>query len=292
MSTIAIRGIEALAAERNADDRVNYMQEQNFGVPAHFKNEADGEFSYLKGLLAEISAKTSVSEIPDMIARLRVLHAEYEADIPNPKRDLHFIDFMPKWTRPEMQAWSIKFAAKSFRVPIRQCQSYSARLNDVRRHSSLLGTGVRSNTFTAVDFRSNCISGEKVASERNCLPERLVPSVLDEVCDEDEQACLDAEKAEDILLATGGEAPADPTGISPVGLGVKVVNGWNCSYRTAQPEKAQPNVFSKKQNAMRATYAKHGIKLKQARSEKPVDERLAAQSSWKANSKKRRTTAS
>ena len=175
-----------------------------------------------------------LTEVPQLVDEWRKLDAAYTADKPNPRREAFFIDYTPELSRAEMQNWSIQFKAKSFKEGIMTSNSFLGRLNDKRR-KRLLIDGV----YTAVDFKTTMISGQKADGMHTCLPE-LADAEEAKAADAAEEDGIDKDEltAEAAEVFGAGEALADVTAASVAALPSKVTeHGWKVSYRTSEPEK-------------------------------------------------------
>ena len=177
ISTMCFRGVETLCEKSGYDDCV-YEVADNFGIPSHFKNRADGLQAHLRGLLEEV-AKKKISTIQEFVLESRSLYNEYAMD-PRKKGRMpaYFHDYFPDQKRSDfVDQYCVQFTPKSFIEKIMVCQSYTGRLNDKRKRKNptfINPDGV----FTAIDFKSNMLhDGSKVPKDHTMCPHLFVPKV-------------------------------------------------------------------------------------------------------------------
>jgi hypothetical protein len=295
LSTVASRApellLEAHGLERTREEKNLYTSDQAFGMPAHFKNSVDGDFSYVRSLVDEAARKKPIYTIEDLVQRCRTIDAENIEMRGHAAHDYFFIDYFPKWSKDEMLKWTRRFTPASFKVGIRTSQAFQSKTNDCRRSSQFFGTGARSNTLTALDFRATMLHDNRVSGDYKCLPEVSVSSALDPECEivdgaEDFQALLTAEAAE--LFA--GEPDAQPellAGNARASMGEKIVNGWMTSYRTSHPEKMEPTAWAQRFLRQKKKFTEARVPLLAA-AMKTCDVRLADKARWAAGKKQRR----
>jgi hypothetical protein len=284
ISTISVKGLERLIEIAPVARQNNFELEDSFGVPKHFKNECDGEFNHLRRMLKELSAKTTVSDIPQVVNLWRDLDAEYAAKKKNPKRTASFIDWVPTWSRKEMEEYSVQFKPASFTEGIMTSHSFLARLND-KRKTVLRGAGENNNKFTGIDFKAVMVGNGKADALRTCRPVELTEKA--EVAADAgaaaaaEAAELEVEFAEIFAEGAGGE------GNGQCLLASKEINGWQISYRLTEPEKKPASFFETNQHRMAARFIQAGVPMVTPRSSKPLNEKLDADRKWKSTKQQR-----
>jgi hypothetical protein len=99
LSTLGIRGLEALIKNSHWQGHHNFNVCANYGVPAHLKNECDTFFAYWRRLLGEVAKEYEVSTIPEMIGRVQALDDEYRQRPDNTTIPCTFVDYFPTRAR-------------------------------------------------------------------------------------------------------------------------------------------------------------------------------------------------
>jgi hypothetical protein len=296
LATISSIGCERLLLAhgpiRTRKEKTLYTVDLPFGVPAHFKNNVDGDFSYVRSLVAEAARDKPVLTIADVVESCRRLDAENISRRGLGARDYVFIEYFPPWSKDSMIKWSRKFTPQSFKVGIRSCQAFQAKTNDCRRVGTLFGTGVRANTLTAIDFRSSMLHDNKVGSEYKCLPEVVPPTDLDPECEMiDAPEVVEEHLKAEVYELFDGAAPGDLAANMRAQMGEKIIDGWHTSYRTSHPEDMHPASWSKRLLAQKNKFQAARVPLLAA-SIKTNEQRLADQKKWAASKSSRLKAAS
>ena len=170
-----------------------------------------------------------------------------------------------------MREWCLMYDKKSYREPINTCQAWSVRLNDKRRRPAPLWTNA-DGVCTGLHFSATMLrDGRRAPKERTVLPV-VVP--MAEAPPPEEVEAVDIEALQSDFVTAFNELGSDE-----IGIGMKFVLGWACSYRSAQPEK-------RSFQAWRARWAKarkswQGIPLQAPRHRRPQEEQLAQQKLWR-----------
>ena len=287
ISTMAVNGISYLC-QKSRHTAHQHTVDLNFGIPSHFKNQCDGAQAQARGILDEVAKKETVSTVPAFIEASRRLYEEYVGDKTRaPRMAATWHDFFPTTERKDfVHDFCKQFKSPSFKEQVSVCQSWSCKLNDVRRRATPLYENER-KVLTALDFKASMLrDGSRVPSDRCCHPE-LLPAVVDGA----EAAAVDgeADEAEDVAqLGAEFEGVFGQEGDAEIALGKTLHLGWQCSYRASEPEKKQFSAWRKRFSKMRKKWEGSGLRLTKPRSKRPISEQLAIQQGWKQNRKARK----
>ena len=274
ISTVATRTLAKLCAEGSAEVRCPAV-DIVFGIPAHFKNMCDGAQSHVRRGLAEIAKRELVSDIPQFIEKSAELWQTYQADPRRPSRlSATWVDFFPTVHKSNfVEQFCIQFHRSAFTEQISVCQCWTLRLNDQRRRGNPLYVD-KKNVMTGVKFYASMLrDGRRVASERICIPKVEPPCEQPEL--EDMQKLEQRSEAEEFA---SGFAEA---GSEEIGIAVKEVLGWSCSYRSAQPEKQSFAHWRARWTKARQSWI--SVPLEAPRHRRPQEEQRKRQEEWRQN---------
>ena len=257
----------------------NHSCELNFGVPAHFKNACDGAQSHLRQVLAEVTKTKTISDISAMVKECETVYNEYAAD---PKRvdrlPAVFHDFVVDEDRTSFcRDWTLSFTEGSFPEPISISQSWSCRLNDLRRkHNPTFMDGFR--TLTALRFSANMIRTTfRCPADRSCLP-RVRPEPVEDPPDAEDEIAAEIE----VDPGLGGDA-----GNALIAMATTSRKGWTISYRKAEPEKRSFQSWRVRWSKARARFAHHAIALQPPKARPSIADQTRKQADWKLRRRKR-----
>ena len=123
----------------------------------------------------------------------------------------------------------MQFDRKGFTEPIGVCQAYQMKLNDIRRRSNPLLQN-HFKMLAAIDFKCNMLKdGRRAPAHRICFPTVVAAAEAPEP--PEAEGALDPEASAYFAAAFGCN------GSDEILMATKMCLGWQCSYRTKEPEK-------------------------------------------------------
>lgn len=252
-----------------------------FGVPAHFKNLADGKQAHLRQCLKEAASAVLISDLSQFIAETRKIWQQHSAISGKPVPN--FVDWFPTKSKHDFMTQDMfEFHANSFREAIGVCQCFAACISDVRRvpRPTFQDSGGK---LTAVKFKSSMLPrNERVTAERQCQP--VAVKIVVEV---DEEAALGPE---DAAAAAAEDAVAlvafADQGSEAIGLSSRQTLGWMTSYRSNEPEKRSFASWRSRWSKARARFS--DLPLEAARLRRSQEAQLEIQEEWRQRRKRKK----
>ena len=279
LATMICNGIEQLCTKSGL--RYNFEVGINYGVPAHFKNACDGAQAHAKAALSEMSKKEVISSLEEYVERAQRLYADFQ-DRPGAttRMPARFHLFWPREQKSKFIAdYCKQVTAASYKEQIGVCRSWSGRLNDTRRIGRPLFAD-KNRVLTAINFSARMLASQKLNKERACLPTLCdIPAAAADPADPAE---ADPECDEEIAAAAAELCPA---GELAVPAGEKMMDGWLCSYRKSEPEKAAFSKWRARYSRMRVKWWSSGVGLQLPQARRPVADQLALQRPWRERRK-------
>ena len=244
ISTMAAQGVHYLC-QKSSHIKHQHCIDLNFGVPSHFKNQCDGAQAHARSILDKVAKKETVSTIPKFIESSRRVYEEFVADRKRaPRLPATWHDFYPCDEKEKFVAEFCKsFKSASFKEQISVCQSWSCRLNDIRRRKNPLYENAEGQ-LPALDFKAAMLrDGTRVPADRSCHPVVIRPGEVDAAGADGEDGEAAGEVAElgDEFGHVFGEE-----GNGEISMGTTLHLGWQCSYRSSEPEKKCFSVWRKR----------------------------------------------
>lgn len=274
IATMLVQGMKSLCSR--SELRVCHEVQLNFGVPAHFKNAADGAQAHARGVLQEMARSETISTLEQFVDRASRLYSEYrEGNDRRMQAQFHLV--FPDVPRKQfVQDYCRMF--RSMPEQIGMCQSWTARLNDVRRKVNPEYQSA-SRQLTGITLKANMLADARCPASRS-----IWPILVDLPAGSEEP--IEAADPED-----AAEEAADAAEIAADGVVVPVnsqqVDGWLCSYRRVSPELKDFSHWRERFSKMRSRWTKAGLVLHDPRTKRPIEEQKALQKTWADRRKKR-----
>ena len=276
IGTMLVQGVRELCA--HSKHKVLHEMSINFGVPAHFKNSCDGAQAHARAALTEMAKTKTIKTLEQYVAGATELYSEFSEQSSRMPARFHLV--FPTTPRKDFVASYCRLF-KTLPEQISVCQSWSLRLNDIRRR----GNPVFENSarvLKALTLRANMISGMTCPASRATLPTLVDIPVGPEPEEADEDAAAEEDEH---------ELAADAPDLGPDGVVIPVDSmrkeGWLCSYRRHCPESRDFASWRKRFSRMRAKWQKSGVPLKAPQMRRPIAEQLALQKDWRVRKRKK-----
>ena len=156
ISTIGVRSLDFIA-RLGGHKHVPPTVQVSFGLPAHFKNQCDGQQAVLRSSLTEAAKSEVISDIETMADRCRNLHEQFSKTSRRMPAIHH--EYMPAEAKDDFVAKHLfQFSPSSFLELIGLCQSWHFKLNDSRRREKLLWKSPQKR-LTAINFCATMLPG-------------------------------------------------------------------------------------------------------------------------------------